>query len=191
MMSLENRDSLVICICGKARSGKSLVGKYIYDYYVDNGYDVVFSPYTKYLKMYISEITGWDMTDKDKPRDLLQQLSSELIKKKLNRNDFFINRQLEDIDIYSYFFDIIIIPDVRFPREIDVLKKKYNRVVSIGVIRNNYDSELTDSQKNDVTETALDNYSEYDYCIYNDDTDKLYSDTLEVVNKLRKKDSYE
>ena len=141
--------------------------------------------------MYISEITGWDMTDKDKPRDLLQQLSSELIKKKLNRNDFFINRQLEDIDIYSYFFDIIIIPDVRFPREIDVLKKKYNRVVSIGVIRNNYDSELTDSQKNDVTETALDNYSEYDYCIYNDDTDKLYSDTLEVVNKLRKKDSYE
>lgn len=190
-MELKNRNPLIICTCGKARSGKSLVSQYIYDYYVNKGYKVVFSPYTKYLKMYISTITGWDMSDKDKPRDLLQQLSSELIKGKLNKNDFFINRQLDDIDIYSYFFDIIIIPDVRFPNEIEILKEKYNRVVSIGVIRDNYDSELTDSQKKDITEVSLDNYDKYDYCIYNDNTDKLYSDTLEVINDLRKKDSYE
>ena len=190
-MELKNRNPLIICICGKARSGKSQVGKYIYDEYKKDNYNVVFSPYTKYLKMYISEITGWDMSDKDKPRDLLQQLSSDLIKGKLNNNNFFINRQLEDIDIYSYFFDIIIIPDVRFPKEIEILKDKYNKVISIGVIRENYNSELTDSQKHDITEVSLDNYDKFDYCIYNDNTKKLYSDTLEIVNKLRKKDSYE
>ena len=53
-MKFKNRDPLIVCICGQARSGKDLVGKFIYDEYVNNNYKAIVSPYTKYLKKYIS-----------------------------------------------------------------------------------------------------------------------------------------
>lgn len=190
-MKFKNRNPLIICICGKAGSGKSSVAEYIYNEYKKKKYDVVISPYTKYLKKYICEITGWNMKDDNKPRDLLQKLSSELIKNKLGNKNFFINRQIEDIDIYSYFFDIIIIPDVRFPYEIESLKKRYSNVVSIGVIRNNYDNKLTDEEKNDITEVSLDGYNKYDYVLYNDSSSKLYDDTIDILSKLKERNLYE
>lgn len=186
-MEFKNKDPLIICVCGKAGSGKSSVAKYIFNKYKENKLDVIMSPYTKYLKKYISEITGWNMEDQDKPRELLQKISSDLIKNKLGNKDFFINRQIEDIDIYSYFFDIIIIPDVRFPEEIEILKDKYNNLISIGVIRNDYDNGLSENQKNDITETSLDAYENYDYVLNNDGTDKLFKDTLEIIKNIERR----
>ena len=183
-MDLENKNSLIICVCGKARSGKSLVAEYIRDYFVAKGKKVIISPYTKYLKKYINEVTGWDMNDLEKPRDLLQNLSSELIKKRLQRPNFFIDRQIEDIDFYSYFFDVIIIPDVRFEREINCLKERYERVCSVGVIRENYDNGLSLEQKNDLTEISLDGYRAYDCLIYNNTKEKLYDDTINFLKSI-------
>lgn len=190
-MELKNKHPLIICTCGKAGSGKSFVGKVIYDECTKNNLKVIVSPYTKYLKKYISEITGWDMSDNDKPRDLLQKISSELIKDKLGNKDFFIKRQLEDIDVYSYFFDVIIIPDVRFPDEIEVLKDKYLNVLSIGVIRKDFDNGLSFEQKKDITEVALDDYSNYDYVLENDGTDFLYNETLKILNNIEKREEDE
>lgn len=186
-MKFINKRPLIICTCGKARSGKSIVSDYIAVELKKEQKRVILSPYTKYLKKYISQITGWDMNDNDKPRDLLQKISRELIKDKLGNKDFFINRQIEDVAFYSYFFDVIVIPDVRFPREIEVLKEKFDNVIAIGVIRDNYDSDLTDIQKNDITEISLDGYEKYDYILYNEGNDKLYSDILKILNELRKK----
>ena len=185
-MELKKREPLIFCICGKARSGKSLVGKYINDKLQECGYKVIISPYTKYLKQYISEITGKKITDNNKPRDLLQQISSEIIKGELGNKNFFINRQIEDIDLYSYFFDIVIIPDVRFPKEIEVLKEKYKNVISICVNRINYKSDLTLKQQKDETEISLDNYQDYDYVLVNEGIEKLQKNTLKIVNVLKK-----
>ena len=187
-MEFIKKNPLIICTCGKARSGKSLVGKYIYNEYKKNGLKVIISPYTKYLKQYISDITGNSINDDNKPRVLLQKISSDLIKGKLGNNNFFINRQLEDIDIYSYFFDVIIIPDVRFPEEIEVLRKKYNKVIAIGIKRNNYDNGLTEEEQKDITEISLDDYKNYDYELINNSDAGLYNDTLKIINELRKVD---
>lgn len=187
-MEFKNRNPLIVCICGRAFSGKSFAGEIIGDFCVKKNLQVVVSPYTKYLKMYISQITEWDMSEVNKPRDLLQKLSSELIKEKLDNKDFFVNRQLEDIDFYSYFFDVIIIPDVRFPREIEVLKERYSRVFSVGIIRDCCDSNLSLEQKNDVTEVALDDYSDYDYVIFNDGTDNFKSAVLDVFKNIEMRD---
>jgi hypothetical protein len=190
-MKFKNKNPIIICTCGKARSGKSLVAKYIYDEYKKDNCKVIISPYTKYLKQYISAITKWDGSDANKPRDLLQEISSDLIKDKLGNYNFFINRQLEDIDVYSYFFDIIIIPDVRFPKEIEILKEKYQKVISIGIKRQNFDNGLTPKQKNDITETALDNYTSYNYVLNNKNKEQLLLDTKKIVNELRKRDNNE
>ena len=190
-MEYINKNPLIICVCGKARSGKSTVSKYLEKLFISDNKKVILSPYTKYLKKYISDITGNDVTEDNKPRELLQKLSSDLIKGVLNNKDFFINRQIEDIEFYSYFANVIIINDVRFPREITSLKDKFNNVISIGINRSNYVSDLSFDEQNDITEVSLDNYKDYDYTIDNSDDINLENVVLDIVNDLRKKGIYE
>ena len=100
--------------------------------------------------------------------------------------NFFINRQIEDIKIYSYFIDIIIIPDVRFPNEIDIIKEKFPNTISIGVKRENFISPLTKKQQEDITENALNDYHNYDFEITNNNIEDLKSKVLEIIENVEK-----
>ena len=99
-MYLKKKQPLIFLIAGRARSGKGTIAKFIEEYFLNQNSKVVISPYTKYLKKYIEEITGETIDEDNKPRELLQKISSELIKKELNKPNFFIDRQLEDLEIY-------------------------------------------------------------------------------------------
>lgn len=187
-MVFKNRNPIIILIAGKARSGKNTVSKILESEFIKEKKEVIISPYTKYLKEYIHNITDWNIEDENnKPRDLLQKLSSELIKGKLGLENIFINRQIEDIKIYSYFKDVIIINDVRFPKEIDTIKNVFTNVVSIQVKRSNYISGLTKEQLQDVTETSLDNYNNFDYIIENNDIELLKEDTINIFKSIQKR----
>ena len=186
-MEFTKKEPLIILIAGKARSGKSTVAEYLKEEYENDNKKVVISYFTKYLKMYIEEITGSKINDDNKPRDLLQQISSKIIKKDLQKNNFFIDRQIEDIEIYSYFKDVIIIPDVRFPSEITFIKEKFKNVVTIGVTREDYISTLTKKQQSDITETSLDNYTNYDFKILNNKDTNLQIVSKEIIKKLKKR----
>ncbi len=188
-MKWKKKNPVIILIGGKARSGKSTVAGYLKEKYLSQNKKVVISPYTKYLKQYIEEITEKKMDEKNKPRELLQKISAELIKDHLGKEDFFINRQIEDIEIYSYFMDVIIIPDVRFPKEIEIIKKTFSNVISIGVIRKNYQSDLTDNEQKDITETALEHYHNYDYQIENIEENRLYQDTIKIFEDIEERRS--
>ena len=183
-MEFQKKEPQIILIAGKARSGKNTVAKYLEEEFTNQKKKVVISPYTKYLKQYIEEITNTPIDDNNKPRELLQKVSSELIKGQLKKEDFFIRRQIEDIEIYSYFMDIIIVPDVRFPSEIEVIKKNFPNVISIGVVRENYQSNLTNEQQNDITEIALDNYHDYDFKIKNTEKKTLEITVKQIIQKL-------
>ena len=189
-MNYINRNPKIILIAGKARSGKNTVAEYLKKEYTKRNKQVIISPYTKYLKKYIEEITEEKITEENKHRDLLQKICSELIKDKLKKEDFYIRRQIEDIEIYSFFKDVIIIPDVRFPNEIEEIKEQFNNVISIGMIRNNFETDLTIEQQNDITETALDNYQNYYYIINNESFLKLREKVKEIVmeEERRQKD---
>lgn len=186
-MEFQKREPIIILIGGKARSGKSTVSKYMEKEYIRQGVKVVVSPYTKYLKYYIEEIMGMKITEDNKPREMLQRISSDLIKGKLGDKDFFIRRQIEDISLFSYFVDVILVPDVRFPREIEEIRVRFSNVISIGVVRSHYDSDLTELQRQDATEVSLDDYQGFDYRIENTEEDKLYLDTLEVIKKIEER----
>lgn len=179
-MEFFKREPIIFLIAGKARSGKSTVSELIKSEYINK--KVIISPLTKYLKKYIEEIIGDKIDEDNKPRELLQKISSDVIKEKLGMNNFFIDRAIEDLKIYSYFFDIIIIPDVRFESEINEIKKEFKNVISIGVVREDYISDLTVEEQNDITEVSLDNYNKYDYKIINKKDTEL---SLEVVNILK------
>lgn len=184
-MRFKRKKPIIILIGGRARSGKSTLSKFIEEEYKSQNKKVIISPYTKMLKNYIEIITGKKITESNKPRDLLQQISSKIIKGDLGYKDFFIKRQIEDIEIYSYFADVILVPDVRFPEEFQRIKEYFQNVISIGINRINYISELTEEQKNDVTEISLDNYHDYDFEIKNDEKTDLLIVAKNIISRIK------
>ncbi|MBR6690016.1 MAG: hypothetical protein IKL65_01635 [Bacilli bacterium] len=178
-MEFIKKDPKIFIISGKARSGKNEISKIIEKYY-SNKKTITIS-FGHYIKDYAKRVSDWDGREETKPRELLQQLGIELIKNKIN-SKLFINRILEDIEIFSYFYDIIIVNDARLIDEIETLKENYPNSTSIRVIRNNHDNKLTNEQKNHLTEVGLDSYNNFDYIVENDDSlkDKIFNILSEV-----------
>ena len=127
---LKKHKSKIIILTGKAQSGKSLTANIIKKNLEKQNKKTVIISYAKYLKDYAKEITNWNGNEKTKPREFLQQIGVELIKNQIDEN-MLINRIKEDIKVYEYFFDVIIISDARFKSEIENIKNKNTVVIKI------------------------------------------------------------
>ena len=179
-MEFKKKDIKVFIISGKARSGKGTVAKIIEDYYKEKKCITISFAY--YLKDYVKRITGWDGSENTKPRELLQQLGIEFIKNKID-SKLLINRILQDIEVFSYFYDIIIISDARLVDEVASIKNVYSDSISIRVNRNE-DNNLTLSEKNHITETGLNDYNNFDYIIDNTNYNKLMNDVENILRMV-------
>ena len=93
----------IYLISGKARHGKDTFSGYLKKAYENNGKKVIITQLAKYIKYYAREMTGWNLTEEDKPRELLQQLGTNVIREKLGKDDLFIKRMIDDIEIFSCF----------------------------------------------------------------------------------------
>ena len=164
---MKKKNIKIFLICGKARHGKDTVAKIIKEKYEMDNLKAITLSYAYYIKDYAKRITNWDGSNDTKPRGLLQQLGTEIIRKQIDEN-FFIRRMIEDIKVFSYYYDIVIISDGRFKPEIDTIRDKFNDVCVIHIERPNFDNGLTDEQKNHLSEVDLDDYDKYDYKILND-----------------------
>ena len=176
-MKFINRNPIIYVLSGKAGSGKSFVATRMKNFLSSRGLKCIDIAYASYLKNYIKNITGWDGNEDTKPREFLQQLGVELIKNRIN-STMLIDRVVDDILVYSYFFDVIIISDARFVEEIETIRNKFSNVVVIKVIGS--PNNLSDSERAHVTETALDNYNNYNFVI-NNYGDNLDRDFMEVL----------
>lgn len=164
-MEFVKKNPKIIILTGKAQSGKNETANIIKKELEKQNKKTIIISYAKYLKDYAKKITNWNGSEKTKPRELLQQLGVELIKNQIDEN-MLINRIKEDIRVYEYFFDVIIISDARFVNEIEQVKTKNTTVIKI----DGKENKLTKEQKNHITETALNNYDQYDYTIENKTT---------------------
>lgn len=173
-MEYINKNPIIYVLSGKARSGKDYVANIISDYYKDK--KCIKVSFAHYLKEYVKNITDWDGSEESKPRDLLQSIGIELIKNKINPN-LLIDRVCDDIKVYSYFFDVIIIIDARLIDEIEMLKSNFD-CVTIRVT-NPQQNNLTLNQQEHITETNLDDYDNFDYVIENGEN--LEAQILEVI----------
>ena len=177
----------VYLISGAARNGKDTIGDFLEKEYINKNKKVCRSQISKYIKMYAKDYFGWVGCEETKPRELLQTLGTDIIRERLNKPMFFVNRTIEDIEILSHFFDVMIISDIRFPIEIDEIKKAFDDVVSINVKRINFDTELTLKQQSHKTETALNDYKNFDYKVINDTLEELEKDVITIVNEEEEK----
>lgn len=172
----------IFLLAGKARSGKDAAGAIISNYYKDK--KIVKLGFADYIKDYAMKISNWDGEDSTKPRELLQTIGTDIVRNKINKN-FFINRICEDIMVYKYFFDVIIITGARFPNELDVPKERFENVIIIKMERPNFTNELTDKQNSHITENALNDYKNYDYLVVNDkDLKSLEEKIIKILEEV-------
>ena len=172
----------IYLVAGRAGSGKGEVAKIIKEYYLSKKRKPIITEYSKYLKLYTNEILGWN-GEEPKPRKFLQELGVT-IKENMDMPKMLVNRMIEDIKVYSLYYDVVIISDVRFPEEIEEMKKTFKDVYSIYVINQFGQSELSLQEQTHVTETALENYSNFDVTITNDNINVLDNRVIDFIERV-------
>ncbi len=182
-MEIKRRKPTIYLIGGKAKHGKDTFSSFLKEVYESNGKEVIVTQLSKYIKYYAREMTGWNLTEEDKPRELLQQLGTNVIREQLGKDDLFINRMIDDFDVYSCFYDAIIVSDVRFKKEILDIKKAHPEAISVHMFRPNFDNGLTEEQKKHRTEIDLDDFNDFDEEIINTTFDNLKEDAKRIYNK--------
>ena len=171
----------IYVIGGKARAGKNTFGEYLMEELKDYGYRPCVMHITEPLYNYARTYFDWNGNEDDKPREFLQKMGIEIIRDKLGKKEFLLNRLFEDIEILSNFFDAFIITDARMVYEFEAIKNKYEDVTTIKLERKNYDSKLTEEEANHVTEKEIDLYKDFDYIIDNRSVADLKTAAIEVV----------
>ncbi len=171
----------IFVVGGKSGSGKNEVAKMIEEYYIYKLKKCVITEFSKYLKVFAKELTDWDGVSQAKPRDFLQEFGG-IIRNYDKR--FFTKRMIEDIEIYKNVVDVVVISDARLPLEFEDMKNNFDDVTSILVVNQFSPSKLTIKQQSDITETALENYDEFDYIIANDKLEETKNKVFKILEGL-------
>ncbi len=174
----------IYLVAGKSGSGKGKVAKIIKEYYLSLGKKSIITQFSKYLKSYAKEILDWDGSE-PKPRKFLQDLGVT-IRENMEMPNIFVNRMIEDIKVYQLYFDVIIIDDVRLPLEIEEIKKNFHDSYAIYVINQFAPSPLSLEEQMHVTETALENYNNFEITIVNDNIEQLDNRVIEFIKGVEK-----
>ncbi|MBR1416668.1 MAG: hypothetical protein IJ572_02500 [Bacilli bacterium] len=167
-------------IGGKANVGKNTLAKYIKEYYDEKDEKSIITEYSKYVKLMANEMIDW--YGKKKPRLFLQNLGEE-IRKTIDPN-IFIERMKEDILIYQKYYNNIIICDARLIPELTLMKTKYSKCYTIHLISKR-ENNLTNEEKNHITETEFDNYKNFDFELENNSLDELKNKVYEMLDKIK------
>ena len=171
----------IFIIGGSALSGKNTFGNCLREELKKYGYKPCVMRLTEPLYAYARNYFEWNEHSTEKPREFLQRMGVEIIKEKLHKIFFLIDRTCEDIEILSTFFDAFIITDGRLIVEFEEFKKRFDNVTTIKIERDDFDNGLSESEKNHITERELVDYTDFDYIVKNKDFDDLAYAAAEIV----------
>lgn len=173
----------VYMISGKARNGKDTLAGFMKKYFDENGKKACIMHIGNYIKHFAIDYFGWDGSDETKPRTLLQQLGTEIIREKMNKPLFFTTRLVEDMEVLSNFYDVILVADVRLPLEFDEIGKVYPDMIKMHITRPELVSNLSATEQKHITETALDEYKDYKYDVVNTTLEELEKEAKRIVEE--------
>ena len=172
----------IFLIAGKAGSGKNEVAKLIKEYYIYKLEECAITSYSKYIKNFALELTNWDGTERNKPRDFMQRLGDDMRK---NDPNFLVSNMIKDITIYQKYVENVVISDVRMPNEIEEIKNSFENVYAFYIVNQFGSSKLTIEQQSHITEVALEDYPDFDYIIANDDLSRLKEKVFAILDKVK------
>lgn len=157
----------VICISGKAQHGKDSSAGFLKEILEDDGYSVLTTHYGDLVKYICKQFFGWNGKKDEYGRSLLQHVGTDVVR--LQDNDYWVRFIRDVLSFFSSEWDYVLIPDCRFPNEIEYLMSAGFDVVHLRVERGGFQSPLTEEQQRHPSETALDN-TVADYYIANNGT---------------------
>ncbi len=163
----EDHHTKVFCISGMAGHGKDTFAKILKQKLSAKGYKVLIIHYADLLKFILKNFFQWNGKKDENGRMLLQQVGTETVRK-VNPN-YWVDFIANILSMFPGKWDYVLIPDTRFPNEIDRLKEQGFDVTHIRVVRHTYEGNLTDAQQAHASETALDDVCP-DVVIDNDGT---------------------
>ena len=82
----------IFVIGGKAKSGKNTFGEFLKEELKDYGYKPCVMHITEPLYAYARNYFSWNEKEDKKPREFLQKMGTDIIKNKLGKKDFLLNR---------------------------------------------------------------------------------------------------
>lgn len=172
----------ILTISGKAESGKDTTAKQIKNELEDMGYGVLICHYADLLKYICRQFFSWDGKKNDEGRTILQKVGTDTIRKQ--NPEFWVGFIETILNFFPDEWDYVLIPDTRFPNEIEYLKEKGYAVQSICIKRPNYENHLTEEQRQHSSETALDDY-QFDHIVMNPgDMEGLEKEVKKLIDAL-------
>ena len=144
----------VILISGKAQHGKDTTAGFLRETLEADGFKVLVTHYGDLVKYVCRSFFGWDGNKDERGRTLLQRVGTDAVRSK--HPDFWVNFIGDILTLFPNEWDYVLIPDCRFPNEVDHLKTLGLDVVHLRVVRENFISPLTPKQQQHPSETALD-----------------------------------
>lgn len=153
-----------ITISGYARSGKDTTAVYFKESLERYRKKVLIVHFADYLKFICKEYFGWDGQKDEKGRTLLQYVGTDVIRSR--DPTFWVKIICELAKVLDKDYDYIIVPDCRFPDEIDIPRNQYLfDTTSFWITRYKgggskelYDNGLTKEQREHPSESSLNKY---------------------------------
>lgn len=174
----------VIVISGKAGAGKDTCAKFITERLELDGYRVLIIHYADLLKFICRTFFDWNGEKDEGGRTLLQKVGTDIVR--AQAPDYWVNFVCDMLKFFGDEWDYVIIPDCRFPNEIDRLIQEGFTPTHLKVERPSINSKLTQEQQNHSSETSLDDIVPNDTIINSANLDVLREKMFEwTQNFLR------
>jgi len=175
-----------IIISGKSGSGKDMVAHFMKEELAKHGQKALVIHYADAVKWFCRDFLDWDGKKDEVGRTLLQTVGTDIVRAR--HPNFWTGIVVGLIQAFEPYndFDVAIIPDARFPNEVDISLENLQNSVSVRIERKNADGSdwinptLTEEQRNHPSETSLDNYA-FDYIIHNDEGLDLLKESAKTI----------
>ena len=144
----------ITCISGKAGHGKDTTAIFMKEFLEERGQRVLITHYGDLVKYIAKTFFGWDGNKDEAGRSLLQRIGTDEIRAKCP--NYWTDFVKGIVKMFPAEWDHVLIPDCRFPNEVECFMEAGFDAVHIRVIRAPFVSPLTLEQQMHPSETALD-----------------------------------
>lgn len=174
-----------IILSGKSGSGKDMMAQFMKEELAKHGQKALVIHYADAVKWFCRDYLDWDGKKDEVGRTLLQTVGTDIVRS--CHPNFWTGIVVGLIQAFEPYkdFDVAIIPDARFPNEVDISLQSLKNCVSVRIERTKngepwINPVLTEEQRNHPSETSLDNFA-FDYVVHNDEGLDMLRDSAKTI----------
>ena len=161
----------IIILSGKSGSGKDMTAHFMREILEAQNKRVIIIHYGDAVKWVLRDFFNWDGKKDEHGRTLLQHIGTDLVRTK--HPNFWTSIVIGLLDAFENEFDVALIPDARFPNEIELVEENLPDVICARIERTIngepwINPVFTEEQLQHPSETSLNEYG-FDYIIHNDE----------------------